>query len=58
MVERARLPPSLLLNQVIDDRYKVVRRLGEGGMSYVYQGRDQVTNTDVAIKVLTPAARR
>lgn len=44
----------LLLNQVIDDRYKVVRRLGEGGMSYVYQGRDQATNTDVAIKVLTP----
>jgi serine/threonine protein kinase len=46
--------PSLTLNQVIDARYKVVRRLGEGGMSYVYQGRDQVENTDVAIKVLTP----
>ena len=46
--------PSLTLNQVIDDRYKVVRRLGEGGMSYVYQGRDQVENTDVAMKVLTP----
>ena len=46
--------PSLTLNQVVDDRYKVVRRLGEGGMSYVYQGRDQVENTDVAMKVLTP----
>lgn len=46
--------PSLTLNQVIDDRYKVVRRLGEGGMSYVYQGRDQAENTDVAMKVLTP----
>ena len=39
---------------MIDDRYRVARRLGEGGMSYVYQGRDQATNTDVAIKVLTP----
>ena len=46
--------PSLALNQVIDGRYKVTRRLGEGGMSCVYQGRDQDTNTDVAIKVLTP----
>ncbi len=46
--------PVLLLNQVIDGRYKVTRRLGEGGMSYVYQARDQATNTDVAIKVLTP----
>ena len=46
--------PVLVLNQVIDDRYRVTRRLGEGGMSYVYQGRDQVANTDVAIKVLTP----
>ncbi len=46
--------PVLVINQVIDDRYRVARRLGEGGMSYVYQARDQATNTDVAIKVLTP----
>jgi serine/threonine-protein kinase len=46
--------PVLLLNQVIDGRYKVSRRLGEGGMSYVYQGRDQQAGIDVAIKVLTP----
>ncbi len=46
--------PALALNQVIDGRYKVARRLGEGGMSYVYQGRDQEANVDVAIKVLTP----
>lgn len=46
--------PVLLLNQVIDGRYKVTRRLGEGGMSYVYQGRDEQAGTDVAIKVLTP----
>ena len=48
------LPPTLHLDQVIDDRYRVVRRLGEGGMSFVYQGRDQVANSDVAIKILTP----
>ena len=46
--------PVLVLNQLIDGRYKVTRRLGEGGMSCVYQARDEVTNTDVAIKVLTP----
>ena len=46
--------PSLVLNQVIDGRYKVMRRLGEGGMSYVYHGRDQQANADVAIKVLAP----
>jgi len=46
--------PVLVLNQLIDDRYRVTRRLGEGGMSYVYQARDQHTSTDVAIKVLTP----
>lgn len=46
--------PALLVNQLIDNRYKVTRRLGEGGMSYVYQARDQQGNADVAIKVLTP----
>jgi serine/threonine protein kinase len=52
--ETGELAPSLALDQVIDGRYRVLRRLGEGGMSYVYQGRDQQSNTDVAIKVLTP----
>ena len=34
--------------------YRIVRRLGEGGMSYVYRAVDQRDNSDVAIKVLTP----
>lgn len=45
---------STLTNQLLDQRYQVGKRLGEGGMSYVYLAKD-VTNTEtVAIKVLTP----
>lgn len=45
---------STLTSTVLDDRYEVTKRLGEGGMSYVYLAKD-VTNADtVAIKVLTP----
>jgi serine/threonine protein kinase len=36
-------------------RYEVLRKIAEGGMSSVYQGRHQDTGELVAIKVLTPA---
>jgi eukaryotic-like serine/threonine-protein kinase len=47
-------PPPLLPDQVVDGRYQVVRRLGEGGMSFVYHALDQRDGSDVAIKVLSP----
>jgi eukaryotic-like serine/threonine-protein kinase len=45
---------STLSNVLLDDRYQVGKRLGEGGMSYVYLAKDTSTNETVAIKVLTP----
>jgi serine/threonine-protein kinase len=55
---RARAPrhdrASLLTNQVLDNRYEVGRKLGEGGMSYVYLAVDTASKETVAIKVLSP----
>ncbi len=43
-----------LSGQVLDGRYQVQKKLGEGGMSYVYLAREVATASDVAIKVLSP----
>ncbi len=45
---------SSLSNSLLDARYEVGKRLGEGGMSYVYLARDVTSSDTVAIKVLTP----
>src|SRR2546423_1649999 len=59
----ARTPPqakpgldraSSLLGEVLDSRYQVQKKLGEGGMSYVYLAREVSTGRDVAIKGLSP----
>ena len=42
-----------LKDEVLDGRYKVLDRLGEGGMSYVYHARELNTGQSVAVKVLT-----
>ncbi len=42
-----------LINQVIDDRYKVLAKVGVGGMAYVLRARDLKEDRDVAIKVLS-----
>lgn len=47
-------PPPLIINQLLDARFRVLRRIGEGGMAHVYQGKDQKTGAEVAIKVLSP----
>jgi eukaryotic-like serine/threonine-protein kinase len=44
--------PDTLIDQVFDGRYKVVRRLGTGGMANVYLAEDQELGRRVAIKVL------
>jgi serine/threonine-protein kinase len=45
---------SNLSDTLLDQRYEVGKRLGEGGMSYVYLAKDVTTSETVAIKVLTP----
>src|SRR4051812_34223854 len=44
-----------LVGQVLDKRYKIERKLGEGGMSFVYLGTDVGTQAQFAIKVLSEA---
>jgi serine/threonine-protein kinase len=44
----------MLSGQVLDARYEVQRKLGEGGMSYVYLAREISSGDTVAIKVLSP----
>jgi len=59
---RTPLPPgksgldraSTLSNQILDARYQVMKKLGEGGMSYVYLAREINSGETVAIKVLSP----
>jgi serine/threonine-protein kinase len=45
---------STLSNQILDARYEVVKKLGEGGMSYVYLAKEIASGDVVAIKVLSP----
>ena len=51
-------PPTSLSGQLVDGRYRVTRRLGEGGMAYVYLADDQQSGAQVAVKILTPRLSR
>ncbi|HET6778335.1 MAG TPA: serine/threonine-protein kinase [Gemmatimonadales bacterium] len=55
-----RLSASLasLTGQVLDQRYQINRKLGEGGMSYVYQAQEIGTDKQVAVKILIPRLSR
>ncbi|HEY2510116.1 MAG TPA: serine/threonine-protein kinase, partial [Polyangiaceae bacterium] len=45
-----------MLQAVAAKRFKVMRRLGEGGMGSVYEGLDQETKERIALKVLRSAS--
>jgi serine/threonine-protein kinase len=47
-------PAKTLRNQMLDQRYQVGKKLGEGGMSFVYEAKDISTGESVAIKIMTP----
>jgi serine/threonine protein kinase len=49
-----------LINQIIDGRYRIDRRLGQGGLSTVFAATDLVSEQVVVIKISDPAqlARR
>ena len=55
-------PPPIthanLVGQVLDGRYQVERKVGEGGMSFVYLAHDVATKEQYAIKVLSAALSR
>ncbi len=40
------------INDVIDERYRIERKIGEGGMSIVYEAYDIVSKKKVAIKII------
>ena len=38
--------------QKVNDRYKIIKTIGEGGMANVYLANDEILNREVAVKVL------
>jgi eukaryotic-like serine/threonine-protein kinase len=48
------LDHSKLVGETLDLRYVVTRKIGEGGMSFVYLASDVLRNEPVAIKILSP----
>jgi hypothetical protein len=45
-------PASGLQGRILDGRYAIEEKVGEGGMAYVYRAIDRQTSQVVAIKVL------
>jgi serine/threonine-protein kinase len=48
--------PTSLLGSTVEQRYKILQLIGEGGMCLVYRAEDQKRNLQVALKVM-PAAK-
>jgi serine/threonine-protein kinase len=55
---RKKLDHSNMVGEVLDARYRIVKKLGEGGMSYVYLAHDVAADKRYAIKILSPALSR
>ena len=57
-VESAAPKLASLTGQILDQRYHITRKLGEGGMSYVYQAQEIDSGRAVAVKILIPRLSR
>ena len=42
----------IIKGQKINDRYEIIRSIGEGGMANVYLAEDTILNRKVAVKIL------
>lgn len=42
----------IIKGQLIDDRYKIIKSIGEGGMANVYLAYDTILEREVAVKIL------
>ncbi|MBI1876866.1 MAG: serine/threonine protein kinase [Chloroflexi bacterium] len=49
---------ELQLPKVFNDRYQLIKRIGEGGLAEVYQAQDMALGRLVAVKVLRPQYTR
>jgi serine/threonine protein kinase/ankyrin repeat protein len=47
-------PPDYLIGQLLDEKYKIEERRGQGGMGAVYLATHQGTGRRVAIKIIAP----
>ena len=50
--ESAPSPPDLLIGHTLADRYRLTRKIGEGGMGAVYEAQHVLLSKPVAVKVL------
>jgi serine/threonine-protein kinase len=52
---RPATPDGDMVGQILDGRYRILKKIGEGGMSVVYLANALGTDATVAIKILSPA---
>ena len=46
--------PTLAIDQLVAQRYRLVKRLGRGSISVVYQAIDERSGTECALKIILP----
>ncbi len=54
MTEHEGLAPLLAPGDLIQNRYRIIRLIGHGGMGEVYRASDLAADRDVAVKIILP----